>query len=171
MARPAVVVLTVVLHILLGKVYAMPGPGPPSRRSVGGPRLQCASCLLPFGTARAVRIHQAAMGPSSPCGSQRLAPVTSSWSGRGPRAAGRVEDLSGPRGRLSGVSDPDSDIDGGRSPRRMEEDLHGGPAGAQEEDPVHEQEDRAPPEQGAWRDQVLKICTKYVHIRTYTYTY
>ena len=44
------------------------------------------------------------------------------------------------------VSDPDSDIDGGRSPRRMEEDLHGGPAGAQEEDTVPEQEDRPPPE-------------------------
>ena len=155
MARPAVVVLTVVLHILLGKVYAMPGPGSQSRRSGGGPRLQCANCLLPFGSAKAVRIHQAAMGPSSPCGSQRLAPVTSTWSCRGPRAAGRVEDLSGQRGRLSSVSDPDSDIDGGRSPRRMEEDLHGGPAGAQEENPVHEEEVRAPPEQEARREQVL----------------
>ena len=85
---------------------------------------------------------------------RRLAPVTSTWSGRGPRAAGRVEDLSCQRGRLSCVSDPDSDIDGGRSPRRMEEDLHGGPAGAQEEDPVPEQEDRASPEHEAPRDQV-----------------
>jgi hypothetical protein len=93
------------------------------------------------------------MGPSSPCGSQRLAPVTSTWSGRGPRAAGRVEDLSGQRGRFSCVSDPDSDIDGGSSPRRMEEDLHGGPAGEQE-DPVPEQEDRAPPDHEAPRDEV-----------------
>ena len=36
----------------------------------------------------------------------------------------------------------------------MEEDLHGGPAGAQEEDPVHEQEDRAPAHEQEDRDQV-----------------
>ncbi len=153
MARPAVVVVTVVLHILLGKVCAMPGPGSPSRRSGGGPRLRCASCLLPFGSAKAVRIHQAAMGPFSPCCSQRLAPVTSSWSCRGPRAVGRVEDLSGQRGRLYCVSDPDSDIDRDSSPRRMEEDLHGGPAGEQD-DPVPEQEDRVPADHQDLRDQV-----------------
>jgi hypothetical protein len=137
MARPAVVVVTVVLHILLGKVCAMPGPGSLSRRpgASGGLRLQCASCLLPFGSTKAVRIHQAAMGPLSPCGSQRLAPFTSSWSCRGPRAVGRVEDLSGQGGRLSCVSDSDSDIHRDCSPRRMEEDLRSRPAGEQE-DPV-----------------------------------
>jgi hypothetical protein len=94
MARHAVAMTTVLLHTLMSMVCAMQGPGAPSQRPGGGPRLQCASCLMPFGSVKAVRTHQA-MGPGYPCGSQRLAPVASGWSRRWPRAAGRVEDLSG----------------------------------------------------------------------------
>jgi len=168
MARRAVAMATVLLHTLLGMVCAMPGPVAPSRRSGGGPRLQCASCLLPFGSAKAVRIHQAAMGPASPCGSQRLPPVTSGWSGSGPRAAGRVEDLSGQRGPLSCASDSESETNTARSSRGMEDDIaeQEDPV-AEQEDPVAEQEDPAPAEPEEPMDQV-----KYLHIRTiHTYTY
>ncbi len=44
-----------------------------------------------------------------------------------------VEDLSGQRVRLSCVSDSDSKTDRASSPRRMDEDLGGGPAGEQED--------------------------------------
>jgi hypothetical protein len=137
----------------------MPGLGPPSRRPGGGGlRLQCASCLLPFGSAKAIRTHQAAMGPASLCCSQRLPPITSGWSGSGPRATGRVEDLNGQRVPLSCASDSESESNTARSPRRMDEDIGGGPAGEQE-DPVAEQ-----PEEPLHQ-------VKYVQIRTYTYIY
>jgi hypothetical protein len=172
MARHAVAMATVLLHTLMGMVCAMPGPGAPSQRLGGGPRLQCASCLMPFGSLKAVRTHQAAMGPGSPCSSQRLAPVASAWSGRGPRAAGRVEELSGQRDRLSCVSDSDSETGSVRGPGRRDEDLGGGPAGEQE-DPVDEQEDLASADHQETMDQVqirTNTCI-YIHISAYTSKY
>ena len=51
--------------------------------------------------------------------------------------------MSGQRVRLPGMSDTDSETDRARSPRRMDEDLGGGPVGEQD-DPAAEQEDPAP---------------------------
>ena len=182
MARHAVAVATVLFHSLLGLVCAMPGPGAPGQRPGGGPRLQCPSCLRPFRSARDVRIHKASMGPASLCGTDMRGPVTSGWSSRGPRAAGRVEDLSGRGFRLPGMSDTESDTDRARSPRRMHEDFGGGPVG-EHEDPAAEPEDpsAADPQEPQHQVQIhanrrntrifMHIHTIYIHIHTNTYRY
>ena len=161
MARHAVVVATVILHTMLGMVCAMPGPGPPSPRHTRVQRLQCPSCNRPFKTHRAVRIPQMAMGPLLPCASDLREPFASTWTGSGPRASGRLEEMGGQRVRLPGVSDSESDPERARSPRMMDE------GGA--ESPLDM------PEEPAGMDPVPAVGNedrvKYTQIHTYTYRY
>ena len=159
MARFAVAVATVLLHTLLGMVCAMPGPGAPGRGPSGGPRLQCPGCSKGFKTHRAVRIHQNAVGP--PCSLASREPKASGWSGSGPSAAGRVEDLSGQRVRLPGL---DSNSDSGRSSSssRIEQDHRGGVQAAGQEEPAAEPEEPAPTD--------LAEPLPLVTIHAYTYT-
>ena len=64
------------------------------------------------------------------------------WSGRGPRASGRVHDLGRPDGRLPGFTDSDSESGRNDSPRRMDSDAGTGAADHQEPWPA--EPDQAP---------------------------
>ena len=131
------VAYVLLLHALLGLVRAMPnGPQSPSQYGAR-PRLQCPQCFRGFKSHSAFRQHQAQMlrfsDGSGSCADQEQ-PHHRGWSGRGPRASGRVLDLGRPDGRLPGFSDSDAESGRNNSPRRMDLDDGGD----------HQEPDQAP---------------------------
>jgi len=138
------VAYVLLLHALLGLVRAMPN-GPQSPSQFGArPRLQCPQCFRGFKSHSAFRQHQAQMlrfsDGSGSCADKEQ-PYHRGWSGRGPRASGRVQDLGRPDGRLSGFTDSDSESGRNDSPRRRDSD-DGGAANHQEPGPA--EPDQAP---------------------------
>ncbi len=94
-----------------------PGSGP----GLAGRTIQCPGCGRHFKTHHAVRQHQDRMAKSSKCYKDLRPPIPSGWASGCARAAGRAENLSR-GGRLSGMTDSDTDSNGARSPRRMDRD-------------------------------------------------
>ena len=180
------VAYALLLHALMGLVSAMPhGPLAPSQSGVR-PRLQCPQCFRGFKSHSAFRQHRAQMlrfsDGSGSCADHDQ-PHHMGWSGRGPRASGRVQDLGRPDGQLPGFTDSDSDSGRNDSPRRINP-VDGGAADHQEPaEPDQAPADvRAPSPLRVYTIHTIQteyiqyihihdIQSKYMRIHTYTYIY
>ena len=92
------------------------------------------------------------------------------WSGRGPRASGRVQDLGRPEGRLTGFSDSDAESGRNDSPRRMDSDDGGAGGAADHQGPAEPEQAPADAARPPSPPQVHVIHTiqtqyiRYIHI-------
>ena len=177
------VVYVLLLHALLGLVRAMPN-GPQSPSQFGArPRLQCPQCFRGFKSHSAFRQHQAQMlrfsDGSGSCADQEQ-PHHRGWSGRGPRASGRVQDLGRPEGRLTGFSDSDAESGRNDSPRRMDSDDGGAGGAADHQGPAEPEQAPADAARPPSPPQVHSIHTiqtdtykytnRYIQYKRYTYS-
>jgi hypothetical protein len=110
-------------------------------------------------------------GPKG-CGRDVPHPISSGWSGSGPRAAGTVADLSCQleAWRLPGINDSDSDSSGRGGRRQVDQDGGGQDHPAAARAPDSESEEEAGPAVGE-AAQVNTYTYLQIHADTYVYLY